>query len=215
MSAVRFLFMFLQLLLRDILKAKLTMAAFLMFDHSLLELAFTAFGKFVGADYFEDMVEITTRKRQAWCLTCYTFSKGLIAWVVITYRTQELFRVQFIAFLAFSFIFTWRIDVKWWKALPVQIVIDETQAQNLLVTGGLRLLFRTHGTDDRGNIIHQGSLVWWRILLFFKIAGLWENLSWLLFWLLNQFIVDFSWLRTQKGITGNVEVSRVSLNVLF
>ena len=54
-----------KLLLRDILKAKLALAAFLMFDHSLLELAFTANGEFVGADYFEDMVEITTRKRQA------------------------------------------------------------------------------------------------------------------------------------------------------
>ena len=65
MSAVRFLFMFLQLLLGYILKAVSALAAVLMFDHSLLELAFTAFGKFVGADYFEDMVEITTRKRQA------------------------------------------------------------------------------------------------------------------------------------------------------
>jgi hypothetical protein len=65
MSAVRFLFMFLQLLLGDILKAVAALAAVLMFDHSLLELAFTAFGKLVSTDYLKDVVKISRRVRQA------------------------------------------------------------------------------------------------------------------------------------------------------
>ena len=60
MSAVRFLFMFLQLLLGDILKAVTALSACLMIDHSLLQLAFTAFGKFVGADYFSLAYEYFT-----------------------------------------------------------------------------------------------------------------------------------------------------------